>query len=367
MTPVRFARGSALCYRLFDVGEGVDLEKARVKLTAGQRLTLQREGSEYIQLSNPPLTINIGTRPLVLRRGATSAEVSVRVFDHGALSVIVRLPLPENETVEGLIPLADELYDSPAIDALAQDQVRELRLTLGDAVEQPHLWEKWESYTVIAVQQLADRAGPDALLEEPGLARLLLGETKEKSLSPAERQDVLKHAFRYAQDDLVVVDWNAALVLEPSGSSDLPDLLEIANAQLLEFRYYDDVLDRELNRVYDLIGSKQKGTLFFSPWKGLLRELMLTLIELSEFIERVENSLRIVGDVYLARVYEAALAQLRVDRWQAQVTRKQRLLEKTYELLKGEVDTGRALTLEAMVVVLIILEILVAMAGFIPH
>jgi len=49
------------------------------------------------------------------------------------------------------------------------------------------------------------------------------------------------------------------------------------------------------------------------------------------------------------------------------VQRKQRLLSQTYELLKGEVDTNRALTLEVMVVVLIVLEILVALSPFIPH
>ena len=82
---------------------------------------------------------------------------------------------------------------------------------------------------------------------------------------------------------------------------------------------------------------------------------MLTLIELSEFIERVDNSLVIVADVYLGRVYEAAVRQLRIAEWQVQVSRKQQLLAQTYGLLKGEVDTGRALTLEVMVVILILL------------
>jgi uncharacterized Rmd1/YagE family protein len=89
---------------------------------------------------------------------------------------------------------------------------------------------------------------------------------------------------------------------------------------------------------------------------------MQRLIELSEFIERIENALKIVGDVYLARVYEAAVRQLRVDRWSEQVSRKHRLLQQTYGLLKGEVDTDRSLTLELMIVVLIVLEILMAVA-----
>ena len=122
----------------------------------------------------------------------------------------------------------------------------------------------------------------------------------------------------------------------------------------------DDVLDQELQRIYDVVGA-QPGSLLRSPYKRALRNQMQTLIELSEFLERVENSLKIVGDVYLARVYEAGLAQLRIARWSEQVTRKHRLLVQTYQLLKGETDTGRALWLETLVVLLILFEIVMAL------
>ena len=121
-----------------------------------------------------------------------------------------------------------------------------------------------------------------------------------------------------------------------------------------------------MSRVYDVIGQR-RGSLLSSPYKELLRGLMLTLIELSEFIERIENALKIVGDVYLARVYEGAVTQLRINQWTEQVTRKHRLLQQTYGLLKGEVDTSRALTLEVMVVVLILLEIVMALARVTGH
>jgi uncharacterized Rmd1/YagE family protein len=98
-----------------------------------------------------------------------------------------------------------------------------------------------------------------------------------------------------------------------------------------------------------------------------MRELMLTLIELTEFIERVENSIKIVGDTYLARVYAGSLRALRVDAWQQTVTRKQRLLKETYELLKGEVDTGRSLGLETLVVLLILIELLLGLSNAIRH
>jgi len=359
---LRLNHATALCYRIFDVAEEIDLARAAGMLSQSvSRLTFTREGSEYVQLSNPPLNVDLGTRPLALRTGKLDVQVAVRLFDHGALSVILRVPIPKGSTLEDIIPFCDELYDSPSIERVGAEVVAQLRAALGGAIKDAHLWEKNESYTVILARDVEGAEKATDILAAPELPRLLLGEVKEKNLSKAERDDVLERAYSYGDRDLVVIDWNAAFVWEPSGSSDIADLLEVANAQLLELRYYDDVLDKELSRIYDAIESQRGATaLLFSPYKKLMRDLMLTLIELTEFIERVENSIRIVGDVYLARVYEAAVSQLRIGPWKEQVTRKLRLLNQTYELLKGEVDTARSLTLETMVVLLIVFEVVMA-------
>ncbi len=362
---------SILCYRLFDVADGIDLKKSAALLTKAttdaKQLRLQREGSEYLQLSSAPLGVDIGARALSTKAGPIDVQVSARVFNHGAVSVLTRVPVAPGTTVDSLIPLADELYDSEALDALAFAELEKLRALLAPALEAPHAWKPNEEYTVIFARDVDGSPTAAELLAEPNLARLLLGEVKEPRLSARETREVLDNHFSYAERDLAVIEWNAAFVYEPSGSEDVPDLLEIANAQLLELRYYDDVLDRELERLYDAIEKKQGGSILYSPYRQLLRELMLTLIELSEFIERIENALKIVGDVYLARVYEAAVAQLRVKQWTDQVTRKHRLLQQTYGLLKGEVDTDRSLTLEVMIVALIVLEILMALAKVTGH
>jgi hypothetical protein len=366
---VRFKNAVALCYRIFDVAEEIDLARAQGMLAQGvTRLALTREGSEYVQLSNPPLIVELGSRPLALKDGKLEVSVAARMFDHGALSVIMRVPIPPGSSFEELVPFADELYDSPAVERVATEVLAQLRGALGPALKDAHLWGKNESYTVLLARELEGATTAADVLAEPALPRLLLGEVKERQLSAAERADVIDRSFSYGERDLAVIDWNAAFLWEPTGSSDIADLLEVANAQLLELRYYDDVLDKELERIYDAIQSKRTATsLFFSPYKNLMRDLMLTLMELTEFIERVENSIRIVGDVYLARVYEAAVQQLRVPAWQAQVTRKLRLLSQTYELLKGEVDTGRSLALEVSVVLLIVFEVVMALLRAMPH
>jgi hypothetical protein len=359
---LRLLDADLLCTRIFDVADTIDLERCRALIATGgaeiRRLSLRREGSQFIQLSDPPLLVDLGVHSLTVLGVAREVKVSAALFHHGAISISTRVPVPKGATIDELIPVADELYDSKGLDTLALEEVTKLRKLLSAHFERSHLWEQTEGYTVIFVRELEGKPTAEQVLAAPGLARLLLGE--KETLSGAEEREVLAHHFSYTPNDLAVVEWNAAFLYEPSGSEDIVDLLEIANAQLLELRYYDGVLDAELARMYDVVGQRPTS-LLFSPYKRLARELMLTLIELSEFIERVENSLKIVGDVYLARVYEAALKELRITRWTEQVTRKHRLLQQTYGLLKGETDTGRALTLETMVVVLILFEILMAM------
>jgi hypothetical protein len=368
--PLVLEQAYILCYRLYDVADEIDLSVAASLLARDvRRLRLSRSGAEYLMLPNPPLIVGLGQRALQLPSGPVEVEARARLFDHGAASIVLRVPIAPGTALETLTPLADTLYDSPAVEALSLELVEGLRRAVAPAMERGHLWEQVESYSVVFVERIRGAPTAAQILETADLARLLLGETQERQLSKAERQDVTHRHFSYGLEDLVVVDWNAAFVYEPSGSTDIPDVLEIANAQLLELRYYDDSLDQNLASVNDTLKRERRrlGAFFRSPYPGLARRVQLTLLDMSEFIERVENSLKIIGDVYLAKVYEAAVEQLRINVWKASVTRKQRMLGDVYGWLKGEVDTARSFTLEVMVVALILVEILVAAVSLVSH
>jgi hypothetical protein len=358
-----FEKAHVLCYRTFDIAEEINLEQARRVISADvRRLKLGRENSQYLQLPNPPLAFELGRRPFALRQGPVTVDVTARLFDHGAASIILRVPVTPGTTFEGLTALADELYDSVALEELAVELIESVRKMIAPAVQGEHLWDQNESYTVLFVERIEGNPTADEVMARADLARVLLGEVDARPLSSREREAVTQSRFSYTVDDLVVIDWNSAFVYEPSGSSDIPDLLEVANAQLLEFRYYDDQLDSHIARIHDRVQARRHGwwALFRSPYRALARETLSTLVDLNEFIERVENSLKIIGDFYLAKVYEAAVKRMRIPAWQGSVTRKQQLLAQTYGLLKGEVDTDRSHTLELTVVLLIVMEILFA-------
>lgn len=363
-------RGRILCYRIFDIGDEIDLDRAEALLAGApgkRRARLSREGSEALAFTSPPLDVGMGRRTFHLPKlgREIEAEVAARFFDFAAVSVLFEVPIPPGTKLLDLLPLCDELYDTTVLEQVARAEFGPVVDRMAPAIDGRHLWPGVETYTVIYVEELEGHPLGRDLLSSGGLGKLLLGEINPKRLASEERGDVTKHAYSYFEDDLAVIDWNSAFVLEPSGSRDIPDILEFATSQLLELRYYDDLLDAELGRIYDEVEASggKWWALFWSPYGRLARKVMRQLLDFTEFTERVENSLKVIGDFYLARVYRSAVRRFRIPSWQASIGRKQTLVAQVYELLKGEIDMRRMTLLEAAIVLLIVFEIVMA---FVP-
>ncbi|MDB5314786.1 MAG: hypothetical protein JWO24_630 [Rhodospirillales bacterium] len=136
-------------------------------------------------------------------------------------------------------------------------------------------------------------------------------------------------------------------------------MLELVNAQLLEMRYYDERLDDELPRRYDLVGAAHRTTSLLAArrYSALARRLTAMVAEVTEVTEKVDNALQVTEDVYLARVYAAAIDTLRVPAIGAAVDRKVAIMRDTYTALYSESHANRAEVLEISILVLIALEI----------
>src|SRR5262249_12271432 len=140
------------------------------------------------------------------------------------------------------------------------------------------------------------------LQERIDLAPLLSGERRE--LSADARRDLLRRRFSYYEDDLVVLTWDRAFIYEPRGDTDVDDVIEVANAQLLELRYYDELLDDELPRMYDNVEQARRAWNLMAPrhFARLAHRLYTLVAEVTELTEKVDNALQVIEDVYLARV-----------------------------------------------------------------
>jgi uncharacterized Rmd1/YagE family protein len=81
----------------------------------------------------------------------------------------------------------------------------------------------------------------------------------------------------------------------------------------------------------------------------------------TEVVERVENGLKVTNDVYLARVYQAALALFREDAWRLGLARKLRNFRDTYAMLNDEAQTARGNVLEVIIILLIVIEVVMGL------
>lgn len=353
-------RGKILAYRIYDAGDTIAIDVAEKKL-GFKRVEMGGPLAEGLVIAARPVEIDLGECSVAIKGESLQAHVSAHVYDFGVVSVLYEIAVAEGATFESLTPLCDALYDARELDTRGRDLRAELVKKLGDAVEKPHDWAEAETYTILFIEDLGG-VGITELAKSEAVAKLLLGETSKKSLSQAVRDDVLKNSFSYLEDDIVIVDWNSAVVVEPSGTRIVPHVLELATSQLLEFRFYDGLLDKELGRVYDHV-EKARPRILRSPYGALTKEVLRRYMELTEFTERADNAIKAVGDFYLSRVYLSAIRRFRVPEWRESVETKLRLVAHAYELLKGDVDVSRTTLLEIVVVLLILVEVVAALRG----
>ncbi len=358
--------GAAIAYRLHDVGYSIDLERALDLLaeSAPERIRPVRGEGQALQITNPPVTVLLGTEVLHVSGNAHDVDISARVFDFGVISLRVRVRAPDAQSWASFTEFGRSLDGHAGVDAMFTHHLQLLTTRIRGAIERPAIADVHEDYTVFRLTQVTFTS--DTMLTADALSSLdvvplLLNETRP--LSVEAKRELLPHRFSYYSDDLAILTWDNALVVEPGEQdTDLQYILEFANAQLLELRYYDAVLDAELPRLYDAIEQARARRALFPGrrFAGLLAKLQAQVADSTELVERVENALKVTDDVYLARVYSASLELFRGKAWRAGIDRKLAILRDTYAMLNDEAQAARSETLEIAIVVLIVGEMIMA-------
>lgn len=365
-------RGSILVYRVFDIAEEIDLNRVEQILSNApdrSRLKIARSPKQSLVMRNPPIRLRLGEVELRSGQGGEvwRSEAFATLFDYGVVSLVFQIPLVRGTDWSQLMRYAESLVgDSKGgdeIDVIARRKATEIAELLRSALKMPAERTLFEDYVIYFLEEVEGFRQGRELVEKTDLAALLLGENKEP-LAERAKEGVLQYIYQYAENDLVIIDWNSAVVLEPSGQKDIPDILEFALTHLLEFRYYDDVLDHRLSELYDRVESQRArgwrrylGMIWNEDFAKISRDANARFIEFSELIERIDNSLKVVGDFYLAVIFRGGIRRFRIPDWQQSVTRKMNTLARVAELLQGEINVQRGFMLEFVIIALIAFEL----------
>jgi hypothetical protein len=325
--------GSLWILWLYDVCEEIDLAVLRQMLGIRElrEVGARRPSPEQVRFERPPVVEQLD--------GKLKGELNY--YEYGVISI--KLQIPFEDEWSGLVSLAGRWITTPEQEAEAAEIVRGRVARVLPALIKPN--ETWlsEDYYIIHVADTFPPLSAAELIADHGkeIAAIVRGEQSE--LAGVEIDEILGSRLSYYPDDLLVVGWTAAFIHDTAeDAAPTIQLLEYANTQLLEFRYYDAVLSRLLAGVYRSLDRR-------SSW--------LTRWRMASQAEEL-NKIRL--DI---RVYRLAAQKVGVTDFRRLVDGKLATAGELYEFMMDQFHQSRAFVLEVLVVVILLIELAFLLRG----
>jgi hypothetical protein len=348
-------RGTTHVFVAFDLGYEIDLVRAAQRLGTGTRAgSFRHKGPrDEAAARRLPLRFSLSGQPLPLGATHTAPEIDAALYSFGAASLVYTLPF-EGE-LETLVTQSELLYENATLLEDARARARTLLARLGDAVRDAELAEEVEDYVV----HRFDPPGPGLVelegAERERLARILRAEPGP--LSVHEIENALEGLITYAPDELVAVDWLAALLAGADKRDELA-VLELATVELVELRFLDARLERRLDEAYGLLARSRARLTGLKQRSVELERLGRFQVDSAILHENFDNALKLLGDDYLARLYEVCSERFHFGAWDAAIERKLATLESIYAKLSDQAARRRSELLEWIIILLFVADIL---------
>ncbi len=320
---------------LFDVADSI-----RGIETPDPKSPLATHGPRYLGFDPPPCIQHHG-------------DVRIALFAFGVVGVTFAIPF--EGSWHALTQYAAELLEDGAISERARQHAKD-SLQQAEADTPYDVWLS-EDYLIIETPV----ASPAMREREAEIAGLVRGEVQP--LAEPEVREVMASALSCYPHDLLVAGWAAAFVADtPEGAQSTLQLLEFANAQLLELRHYGERVKEVLRGLYRI---QQQRRLWLRRWHAVREVARLNQIRLEvvDLVERSDDSLRVLGDMFYSRAYRTVAQRIGVDDYRKLLEERLATAGELYRFLVDEFNHARAFALEAMVVVILIVELGMALSG----
>jgi hypothetical protein len=302
--------------------------------------------------------------------GPVRVERAVKLLPVGAISITVRIPF-EVEQIEDLVAFHDLQFSNGSLNEEVRRLADEIRRELQPYFVRPvaQLTDE-EAYTVFCIESPLRTENGSRLSAENWLqahrrsvASLLTQEHEIGHLSRQEAEESTQRSLSYYEDDVVVVDWDAALIIDEKKNFDETlYIMELANLQLAELEAYDRLLDDSLERAYRDLGLRP-----FRGKRAIMNELREIRIDLARFSDELSNITKFFGDWHLARIYEAISLRFHLGDWHRTIDKKLQTLDDLYQLLNHDQTNRWMLILEITIVLLFVIDLLFLFLGLKFH
>ncbi|MFI5363374.1 MAG: hypothetical protein ACHQ49_15510 [Elusimicrobiota bacterium] len=352
--------GVAYVLFAYDIGLSIALDTAekRVKsMTERTPIRHQRRAPKYFDFQPIPLRVTQSTTSHAVGRFATATAVETVLYDFGAVCVTYQIPL--SGPFSDLLTLSEGLYDNEVLLADSRRLVQELLDGISLAIARPAISAFYEDYVIFEIRELDSPNAHRRLLAENKILLAQILRADHELSSKQEVDDALLCEISYGAEDMTLVDWVSTFVFAKT-SDDTRAVLEFGQVQLLELRHLDHQLDASLDRCYETL-SRTTEQRFVLPAASSddIREMGRLQVESAVLFEGINNALKLLGDQYLARLYEQVTLRYHLDAWDESILRKLRTLDSIYTKIEDAHSSARLEFLEWIVIVLIGLELVV--------
>ncbi len=352
---VTITQGTCFALFAYDVGLSINLTDAERRILAGAergRLRHRTRAPQYFEYRPAPLRLIQEGSVFDIDQYQVSSTVEVMVYDLGAVTITYRVPL--DGPFSRLLKLSELLYENERLLTESRARVEQLIHVLGPAIERPSIAGEVEDYIIFWIESCMPEGPPLWTSNETNLAQILRAE--RTPFSEQEVADAVSCRISFGQEDAAVIDWHSA-VLFGKEMDDVRAVLEFANVELLEMRILDEQLDRALDEGYEALSRKPRLLSLPGSHEKDLTHIAQLQVDSALLFERVTNTLKLLGDQYLARVYRLVSQRFHLEAWDASILRKLQTLESIYGKMSDRAGTRRMEVLEWIIIALITLSI----------
>lgn len=348
--------GNIYIFHAFDVGDDIDLDRIKQKQTLTKRPITP---SKYFKNYHKPLTVELP------HPHATSHCEAAKLHPFGVISLTYKIPF--SATLERLrhdIENLDNDYREQSV-----EDASAIFKQIEYAIKKPTFFHINKSYVLVQVDTQAELSGKQLEEQFGGLIASIV-RFEDESLSEYKKDEILDRAFGYYRGDLIVIDTEAAFLYDDE-YEEILDLFEFVNIQHVELQYFDRVLDKQLTNVYN----KDIKTPTFREYlpiigslnKDQIDSLDMLKVEISVITERLESSIKLVGEPYYSELYSALTKALDLDNWKESINKKLDIVSDISEVYENRAETARGDVFNILIVILIFLELMLAVIQYFRH
>ncbi len=299
--------------------------------------------------------------------GIIRLERVVKVMPVGAISITVRTQF-EVDDLRDLVDYHEFRFNDGStinddVRALGEQIRRELLPVLINPV--PSISDV-EAYTVFCIEGPMRKIYDDGEIElaaeqwlqqhRRDVSALLTQEEDPELLSVQEAEESSSKYFSYYTDDICVIDWDAAIVVDdPREFDETLYIMELANVQLAELEAYDRLLDDAVENAYRDLSRKRLARWF--PGNRVQRKLQELRVDATRINDELGNITKFFGDWHLARLYKGLSDRFHLDDWHRSVRAKLTALDEIYQLIHTDSNNRVMLFMEGAIVLLFVIEI----------